>query len=77
MNEQWIHMNEWQGSGVSDGKESPCNVGDPGSLSGLERSPGEGNGNPIQYSCPENSMDRGAWWATVHRVAKSQTQLSN
>ena len=61
MNEQWIRMNEWQGSGVSDGKESPCNVGDPGSLSGLERSPGEGNGNPIQYSCPENSMDRGAY----------------
>ena len=69
MNEQWIRMNEWQGSGVSDGKESPCNVGDPGSLSGLEWSPREGNGNPVQYSCPENSMDRGAWWATVHRVA--------
>jgi len=41
------------------------------------RSPGEGNGNPVQYSCLENSMDRGAWWATVHGVAKSQTPLSN
>ena len=66
-------MNEWQGSGVSDGKESPCNVGDPG----LGWSPGEGNGNPLQYSCPENSMDGEAWWVTVHKVAKSQTQLSN
>ena len=42
-------------------------------IPGSERSPGIGNGNPIQYSCPENSMDRGAWWATVHRVAKSWT----
>ena len=61
----------------SDGTESTCNVGDPGSIPGLERSPGEGNDNPLQYSCLENPMDRGAWWATVHGVAKSQTRLSD
>ena len=54
-------------------KASAYNVGDPGSIPGLGRSPGEGNGNPLQYSCLENPMDRGAWWATVHGVAKSQT----
>ena len=59
--------------GGSDSKESTCNVGDLGSIPGLQRSPGEGNGNPLQYSCLENSMDRGAWWATVHGVTKSQT----
>ena len=48
-----------------------------GSIPGLERYPGEGNGYPLQYSCLENSMDRGAWWATVHGVAKSQTRLRN
>ena len=58
--------------GGSDGKESACNARDPG----LGRSRGEGNGNPLQYSCLENSMDRGAWQATVHGVTKSQTQLS-
>ena len=63
--------------GSSDGKESACNAGDLGSIPGSGRSPGEGNGNPLQYSCPENPMDRGAWRATVHRVAKSQTRLSN
>ena len=63
--------------GGSDGKEPDSNAGDPGSISGLERSPGEGNGNPLQYSCLENFMDRGAWWATVHEVAKNQTQLSD
>ena len=52
--------------GGSDGKESACNVGDLGSIPGLGRSPGEGNGNPLHYSCLENSMDRGAWWATAH-----------
>ena len=57
--------------GGSDGKE--CNVGDPGSIPGSGRCPGEGNGNPLQYSCLENSMDRGAWWATVHGVAKADT----
>ena len=55
------------------GRESACNAGDPGSIPGLGRSPGEGNGNPLQYSCLKNSMDRrGAWRATVHGVAKSQ-----
>ena len=61
----------------SDGEESACNAGDPGSMPGSERSPGEGNGYPLQYSCLENSMDRGTWWATVHGVTKSQTQLSD
>ena len=58
----------------SDGKESMYSEGDPGSISGSGRSPGEGNGNPLQYSCLENPMDRGAWWATVHWVSKSQTE---
>ena len=61
----------------SDGEESACNAGDPGSMPGSERSPGEGTGYPLQYSCMENSMDRGTWWATVHGVTKSQTQLSD
>ena len=60
-------------SGGSDGKESTYNVGDPGSIPGPERSPGEENGNPLQYSCMKNPMDRGAWWATVHGVAKNRT----
>ena len=55
-------------SSVSKG--SACNVGDLGSIPGLARSPGEGNGNPLKYSCLENPMDRGAWWATVHGVAR-------
>ena len=57
--------------GGSVSKESTCNVGDPGLIPGSGRSPGEGNGNPLQYSCLENSMVRGAWWATVHGVAQS------
>ena len=57
----------------SVGRESICNAGDPGSISGLGRSAGEGTGNPLQYSCLENPMDRGTWWATVHGVAKGQT----
>ena len=61
----------------SDGKESACSVGDVGLIPGLGRAPGEENGNPLQYSCLENSMDRGAWRATVHRVPKSQTRLSD
>ena len=59
--------------GGSDGKGSACNAGDPGSIPASGRSPGEGNGNPLQNSCLENPMDRGAWWATVHGVAKSRT----
>ena len=54
-------------------KESASNVGDPSSVPGLEKSPGEGYGNPLQYSCLENSMDRGAWWATVPGVTRNQT----
>ena len=63
--------------GGSDSKESACNAENPGSIPGLGRSPGEGNGNPLQYSFLENYVDRGAWQATVHGVAKSQTRLSN
>ena len=63
--------------GGSDGNESACYAGDPGLIPGLGRLPGEGNGNALQYSCLENSMDRGAWWATVPGVIKSQTRLSN
>ena len=57
-------------------KESVCNAGDSGSIRGLGRSPGKGNDNPLQYSCLENPMDRGAWWATVHGVAQSQTKAT-
>ena len=63
--------------GGLDGKESACNVGDPDLIPRLGRCPGEGTGNPLQYSCLENSTDRGAWWATVHAVTKSQTQTSD
>ena len=63
--------------GGSEVKVSASNAGDPGSIPGLGRSPGEGNGNPLQYSCLENPMDGGAWWATVHGVAKSRTRLSD
>ena len=56
--------------GGSDGKEYACNAGDPGSILGLGRSPGEGNGYPLLYSCLENSIDRGAWWVTVHGVTE-------
>ena len=61
----------------SEVKASAYNAGDPGSIPGLERSPGEGNGTPLQYSCLENPMDGGVWWATVHRVTESQTWLSD
>ena len=61
----------------SEDKASACNAGDPGWIPGLGRSPGEGNGNPLQCSCLENPMDRGAWRATVHGVAKSRIQLSD
>ena len=62
--------------GGSDGKESACNAGDPGSILGLRRSLREGNGYPLEYSCLKNFMDRGAWQAADRRVAKSQTRLS-
>ena len=61
--------------GGSDGKESTCNAGDTGLIPGSGRSPGEGNGYPLQYSCLGNPTDRGAWRATVHGVSDSQTQL--
>ena len=57
----------------SDSKESACNAGDLGSIPGSARSTREGNSNPLQYSCLQNSMDRGAWWTTVNGVTKSQT----
>ena len=63
--------------GGSGGKASAYNAGDLGSIPGSGRSPGEGNGNPLQYSCLENPMDGGAWCATVHGVAKSRTRLSD
>ena len=74
-NERWhvmCHMKGFPGSAV---KNLPDNAGDAGSFPGSGRSAGEGNGNPLQCSCLENSMDRGAWWATVHGIAKNQTQL--
>ena len=64
-------INGFPGGSVS--KESACNVGDLGSIPGLGRAPGKGNGNPLQCSGLENSMDRGAWWGTVHGVTKSRT----
>ena len=63
--------------GGSEVKASACNAGDLGSIPELERSPGEGNGNPLQYSFLENPMDGGAWWATVPGVTKDQTRLSD
>ena len=59
----------------SVGKESACSAGDPGLTLGLGRSPGEGNSNSLQYPCLENLMERGAWWAAVHGVAKSRARL--
>ena len=63
--------------GGSDGKASACSAGDLGLTPGLGRSPGEGSGSPLQYSCLENAMDGGAWWAAAHGVAKSRTRLSD
>ena len=63
--------------GGSESKVSACSAGDWGSIPGLGRPPGEGNDNPLQYSCLGNPMDREAWWATVHGVAESQKQLSD
>ena len=68
---------EWANYGSSLGKEFACDAGDLGSIPRSGRSPGEENGNSVQYSCLENPMDRGAWWDTVPEVAKNQTQLSN
>ena len=70
-NHRCIHM--YEAPGGSDGKESACNAGEPGSIPGLGRSPGEANGYPLQCSCLENPMDRGIWRATINRVTKSQT----
>ena len=61
----------------SDGKESACSAGDLASVPGWGRSPGEGNGNPLQYPCLKSPMDKGAWWAAVHGVAESQARLSD
>ena len=72
-----VNINTWTFFGGSDGKEFACNAEDLGSIPGLGRSPGEGNGNSLQYPCLGNLMDRGAWRATVHGVAKSQARLSN
>ena len=63
--------------GGSEVKVPVCNAGDLGLIPGSGRFPGEGNGNPLQYSCLENPMDRGAWWATVHGVTKCRTRLSD
>ena len=70
-----LHSKGFPGGSV--GKEPACSAGQPCSIPGLERSPGEGNGNTLQYSCLENSMDRGACGPTVHGVINSQTQLSD
>ena len=67
---------DWGFPAGSDGTESACSMGDPGLIRGSGIPPGEGNGYPLQYSCLENPMDRGAWWATVHRFTKCQTRLS-
>ena len=66
----------WVFPGGSDGKESACNAGDPGSIPRSGKSPGEGNGNPLQYSCLENPMDREAWQATAYGVAQNWTRPS-
>ena len=78
---EWVSMPFSRGHpgfpGGCDGKASACNAGDPGLISESGQSPGEGNGNPLQHSCLENSMDGGAWWTTVHGVAKRWTRQSN
>ena len=76
---EWVGQN-WRSVGLpcgSDSKASAYNSGHPGSIPVSGRSPRRGNGNPLQYSCLENHIDQGAWWATVHGVAKSRTQLSD
>ena len=73
----WRAGTLWGFPGGSVVKNPPVHTGDADSISGLGGSPGEGNGNPLQYSCQENPMDRSVWWATVHRVTKSRTRLSD
>ena len=73
----WLVVSQFYLLGSSEVKVSACNVGDLGSIPGFGRSPGEGNGNSLQYSCLENLMDGGAWWATSHGVTKSRTRLSD
>ena len=73
----WLKRLSSSSSNSSNGKESACNAGDQGLIPGLGSSSGEGNGNPLQYSCLEKPLDREAWWATVHGVTESQTRLSN
>ena len=75
MRELWSGQAGCQYSWCLSGKESACNAGDQGLIPGLGTSPGGGNGNPLQYSCLENPMDRGAWWETIHRIAQSRTRL--
>ena len=70
-----VHLTQWA-SRVAQCKESACNAGDAGLIPGLGRSPGEGNGNPLQYSCPKNSMDRGELHATVHGVVRVRHNLT-
>ena len=75
---QSTELNRTEGfPGGSDGKESACNAGDPGSICGSGRSPRGGHGNPLQYFCLENPMYRRVWWAIVHGVVKSWTKLRN
>ena len=74
---KWWYVIFVQLANGSDGKASDYNAGDPGSIPGSGRPPGEGNGNPLQYSCLENPMDGEAWWAIVHGVTKSRTRLSD
>ena len=71
------HKYVWSLPGGSDSAESACSVRDPGSIPGLVRPPEEGTGNPLQYSCLENSIDRGSWRTTVYGVTESQTRLSD
>ena len=73
----YIYFCIWGFPGGSDGKEAACKAEDWGSIPWLGRSPGNGNGNPLQHSCLENSMDRGAWWAAIYGVTKSQAWLSD
>ena len=73
----WSRLVTWGFPGSSDGKESACSAGDLGSIPGLGRSPGEGNGNPLQYLRLKNPMDRGAWWALQSMGLKGQTRLSD